>query len=633
MAQGRDDRGRFKAADMAEEAAKAGKSVDSMASAAARASVSVDALAKAMQKLRVAKENAAAMEAAREAMGMMTNAAKAAAREQEKFNKQQEKLAKKNADAAEKVNTFESILAGLGGAFALITVAVGAYAGALWEITKAAYEVIDQREDWITLFDAIGKGPNAGQRTLDTIDALAKELPFATAKIADWAKSLTAAGVKAEELQDAVKAVAAATALMGEQGGAAAEKMIKQLAEGGEAASKMLKAIQAGGPKAAKLLAEMGLKTEDLAAAMGMSVDQFNKANISADQMRKAIEKALQAKGAGALENMMADMPVILMKVREGFMSLFEKLGGPMGKLMKQVQLFFKEFYKGSGTMKFLQGAVTKVLTVVFDIMAKLIKIGREVFKASLPDIKKMVNGLMPVIAMIKEVFKDANTLKGLKAVFSFIASAVLLFVRGLVELVKWILMGVAAGAAFIGWIGNLGSSISGAAGAVSDFVSNAIATLMGLPEAAMQMGSDLISGLIGRITSGAGEFAAAMANMASNGLAAFKSILGIASPSKVMAKMGGHVAEGTSQGIDKGAGKVQDSAAELGAGVAGGAAKGMSGGAAGGKAGAGITIHGGVQLIVGNAGQSAGQWAEEAFAAFMERLAGSQGLPAGATT
>ena len=40
-------------------------------------------------------------------------------------------------------------------------------------------------------------------------------------------------------------------------------------------------------------------------------------------------------------------------------------------------------------------------------------------------------------IGMLKAVFKDASTLKGLKAVFSFIASAVLLFVRGLVETEK----------------------------------------------------------------------------------------------------------------------------------------------------------------------------------------------------
>lgn len=576
---------------------------------AKRLGVDVMAVLKQMDKLAQKKINADSLNAAKDALGQMKPP--------------------QDLGALEKL---ESLGPAIGGAFALITTALTAYAAALWEVTKAAYEVIDQREDWVTLFDAIGKGPNAGQKTLDTIDALAKQLPFATAKVAEWAKSLTAAGVNASELEDAVKAVASATALMGEQGGAAAEKMIKQLAEGGEAAAKMMKQIQAGGPKSAKLLAEMGLKVEDIASALNMTPEAFGKASLSADQMRKAIEKALQAKGAGALENMMADMPVILMKVREGFMSLFEKLGGPMGRLMKEVQALFKEFYKGSSTMKFAQGAVTKVLTVVFDIMAKLIRIGREVFKAALPDIKKMVNGLMPAVAQLKAVFKDANTLKGLKAVFSFVASAVLFLVSGIATLAKWMITSIAAGMAFIGWLGNLGSSLSGAISGVWSFVSGIIDAIMSLPGAAMEAAGNFVQGLVDGITAGAGAVIAAVTGLASGALSAFKSILGIASPSKVMAKMGGFVAEGTSQGIDKGAGKVQDSAAELGAGVAGGATKGMAAGAGGASGKSGITINGGVHLTVGSGGQSAGQWAEEAFAAFMERLAGSQGLPAGAT-
>ncbi len=73
------------------------------------------------------------------------------------------------------------------------------------------------------------------------------------------------------------------------------------------------------------------------------------------------------------------------------------------------------------------------------------------------------------------------------------------------------------------------------------------------------------------------------------------KGILGIASPSKVMAELGGHTAEGFAQGVDGGSDRSQGA---LNAAVAPPAA-GPSGGGGGG--GGGVTINvGGLSLTVG---------------------------------
>ena len=531
-------------------------------------------------------------------------------------------------------------------AIALQVATAGALAltAALVGLTVAAYNVTDQRGDWITLFDALGKGPGAGEAILAQVDALAKELPFATSKIADWAKSMLAAGVKAEDLEASVKAVASATALMGEAGGAAAEKMIKQLAEGGAAATKMIKSIQEGGPKSARLLAEMGLHIEDVATAMGMTVDQFQKAKIGGEEMRKAVEKALQQKGAGALANMLMDMPVILMKVKEGFLSVFEKLGKPMDAAMGAVQKLFSHFYKGSSTIKVLQGVVTTVFTFLLTYATKAInaiaggagKIGgalQAIWKFFAPVADILVGGvkavvavfaflygvMKPIIGLLVKIYSNATVLSGIQAIFKFIAGAIVVVVVVLAVLAS-------AFAAAIGVIGGFVGAVYGAAagiiGAISDAVLGAVSMIAELVGAFSGAGGSITDGLVSGIDPGA--FVAKMADMAAGGLAAFKAKLGIASPSKVMEQMGGFVAQGTEQGIDKGSRGVEASGSELGASVVGGAAKGASGGKAGGAKGS-LTVNVAPGALVINA--SGATVTDEGFALALERFAASIGL------
>lgn len=57
-----------------------------------------------------------------------------------------------------------------------------------------------------------------------------------------------------------------------------------------------------------------------------------------------------------------------------------------------------------------------------------------------------------------------------------------------------------------------------------------------------------------------------AIKGLASGALGAFKSILGIASPSRVMLQMGGYTAEGFAGGMDAGAAVVESSASTLAA-------------------------------------------------------------------
>lgn len=77
--------------------------------------------------------------------------------------------------------------------------------------------------------------------------------------------------------------------------------------------------------------------------------------------------------------------------------------------------------------------------------------------------------------------------------------------------------------------------------------------TLKSLPAKMLQVGRDIVNGLINGIKQGASGVATAIGSMASSAVAKAKSVLDIRSPSRVMKKVGEQTAEGMAVGIKKG--------------------------------------------------------------------------------
>lgn len=88
--------------------------------------------------------------------------------------------------------------------------------------------------------------------------------------------------------------------------------------------------------------------------------------------------------------------------------------------------------------------------------------------------------------------------------------------------------------------------------------------TLKALPAKMMQVGREIVSGLINGIKSGASGVASAIGSMASGAVAKAKSVLDIRSPSRVMKKVGEQTAEGMANGIKKGAKVVKTEAQRM---------------------------------------------------------------------
>lgn len=437
--------------------------------------------------------------------------------------------------------------------------ALAAVAGAavvtLYKMAEAAISVFAQRNQLLATFSALGNGAAGGKATLAIVDKLSAQLPFANEKIAQWATGLQKVGLQGRALEQAIKGVAAAQALMGDSGAAAAEALFSSLAKGGAEAAGLIAKIKMGAPEARAQLAEMGLRVEDIAGALGMSVAQFRNARLSAKQMAEAIEKALARKAAGPLADLFLTFPTLITKVKEGFLSLFTKLGPAIRPFMVAVKGLFGEFFKGGGIINALRPIVTAVLTTLFawatrgvnairDIVTwfqKSSKVGqmfggvvavlRGVWSAVATVFGIVMKAAQPLVFFIQRLLSNANAMRGIRLVLTALAAAF-----GVVVVIV---------AAFVGFMVGLIAVAGGVAAMLADLAAEVIG-----------FGSAIVEGLIGGIDVGA--FVERMASMARAGLAAFKAALGIASPSKVMAQMGGYTVAGFEQGVDANAGDAQ---------------------------------------------------------------------------
>lgn len=89
--------------------------------------------------------------------------------------------------------------------------------------------------------------------------------------------------------------------------------------------------------------------------------------------------------------------------------------------------------------------------------------------------------------------------------------------------------------------------------GAIINIKNTIVNTLRELPGRMLQVGRDIVNGLINGIKQGASGVATAIGSMASSAVAKAKSVLDIRSPSRVMKKVGEQTAEGMALGIKKG--------------------------------------------------------------------------------
>ena len=119
------------------------------------------------------------------------------------------------------------------------------------------------------------------------------------------------------------------------------------------------------------------------------------------------------------------------------------------------------------------------------------------------------------------------------------------------------------------------------------DRITAAIAGLLGVDiSPATSLGTGIVDGMIGGILSGAAGVVSAIQTVAGDAITAAKSTLGIASPSKVFAEIGGYTSLGFAKGANDNASAASDATASMASDATGSATGAAAGGSGGGASG-----------------------------------------------
>ena len=512
---------------------------------------------------------------------------------------------------------------------------LGAYAEALGTLAKMAISATQEKDQLRSVFDVLNEGN--GQQLLDDLEDLAATLPFTSDRLGAWAKGLLAANVKGKALETGIKAIAAATAIMGESGGAATETLIKRL-----------KGIEESGGKVKldnkfiKQLQAAGINLGDLAKQLGVTPEKLKTMTLSAKQLGDAMQQALIAKGAGPLAKLGNTWSVISAKVQEGFEDAFEDLGDLVGPFMAELQSLASEFFAGGIASKDWSSAVRAALTGAFEVATKFVNFVHKGFLEAQIAILQVRIAIKPLTSALDDLgagglavdvvlYVLKGTLITLAVELGLVALAV-----GLIAS-PFIIAGTAiaflagklstAGTAFEGFGTKVKDSAAGVMSAVSGFVTSAATSLIMLPIEAAKAGLNFVLGLVQAITTGQGPVADAVKALALSAVNAITGALGIKSPSRVMMRMGAYTAEGLAMGITGGAAGVEAAATDTAGAAVGGAAAGATGGRrGGGKGGIVINVEDGAIRIEG-AGGDVRALTREALAQVLEEAALQAGL------
>ncbi|HQY59799.1 MAG TPA: hypothetical protein PK141_00255 [Polyangiaceae bacterium] len=323
-------------------------------------------------------------------------------------------------------------------------------------------------------------------------------------------------------------------------------------------------------------LAKSGLKGDALSAALETAAVKAAKLKFGPDFAKQMLSADYQS------QKLKADVGKIFGGLKiEGFLTALQKgaaLFDENSAAAKAIKVVFESMFQP--LVDGMAGAVPKLIAgfLQFEIWAL----------RSLIAIQKY----QPVFTVVGAVV--GAVLKSIGQSFGFIYDGVVGTIDGIQAL------GALGSAAL--------SGLSAAALSVRQF-------LLGLSLA--DIGMAMVKGLADGITGGGASVLAAVTGVASGAVDAAKKALGIASPSKVFAEIGGHTADGMSEGVDDGADAVhasREAMVEPPATPAAPPAPAPSGATGGG--GATITIG---QVVFQVSGDEAG--GKKAFAEFMSLL------------
>ena len=458
-------------------------------------------------------------------------------------------------------------LAAIGVAAAATAAAVAGLAVGLGALVfggaKLAIEAAEAKADTLDMLEAMLGSQEAAAGAYTDIIAITKTVAVSQAAAQTLAQELTAAGVtNRATLVESVKAIAQTESVL-KGSGAKIQGIVEKAAQTGKFEINAKK-LTGTGVQLPVLYAELAKRT-------GKGVKeveaQLKAGKIGAEVGVSALNAVLDQKFGAVAAKQAMDIGAQFQRFKDNITRLFEDVNTtPFLEALDKILSLFDAATPAGAAMK---EVVTSAFNGIFAAAARVAPYVTTFFKGLVIIALQVAIAFKPLIRQLGLAFGgDARSgpLK-LAEIMSLVGVGVGKLVGWFVKIATYSYVWDTIGAAITTMkyaIYAVGAALAvlavGAAAVLAPFyaVIAAIVTIVAwLPKmgtAAWEAGKALVGGLVNGIKNAAGWLYDTVKNLALGALNKFKSFFGIQSPSKVMAKMGGHLTAGLSQGIHRGA-------------------------------------------------------------------------------
>lgn len=433
--------------------------------------------------------------------------------------------------------------------------------GILKEVTGAAIgaaqfaaEAADFKGDTLDALEQMTGSAEAAQATWENINKIGNKLGISRASLVESTNKLVLAGVEDQgELTSALETIAN----IGSVKGLSPEKfesiIQKSMSSGKFEVS--TKALQGTGAKLTDVYEELGQR-------MGIGSKQveemIKKGQIKAGAGLDALKSVINKKLGGIAGKQALDLENQFTRMKDNLAKLFEDVNtGPFLEALSDMLSIFDQSTESGKTLKFLAETIFQGL---FDTSKVVLPYVKDGFLRIENAVLRVYIAAQPVIKQLNDMFKNTDS-ADIKMMLQSVADLIEFVGMVVVKSVEyWILFQTTV----FGAISSVGTAI----GTFVAHVVNGFNIVKGIAEAFIvdftSIGSRMIDGLVQGILGGATKAADAVKGVAQGAVNAVVGVLGIHSPSKVFAELGGHTAAGFAEGVDSGAPAAQSAMGDM---------------------------------------------------------------------
>ena len=432
-------------------------------------------------------------------------------------------------------------------------------AAATVALTRFALVSADAARSQRLFLEAATGGRVAADALTTTLDNVAGRVAMAHGQLEELALSLARSGLEGRALDAALSAVATTSTVMGQAAGSALQSIAER--------ARQTRRFVLG----AFDLQGTGLKLADVTTALakrfnvsfGAAQAALQNGTVRIEDGLEALDAAVQAKFGKIARAQLLAFSFQMQKAHENVSRLFA--GVNIEPFLEALHDVLSVLEQSTITGRALRAMAETALNPLLAELAKLGPIAKAFFQGM------VIGALFIIVAVLRlrQVFADAfggirTHIDWVKvAMYAGIAVVVALTGAAIALAAAFVIVAAALLIASIPFL-LLVALIVGAVVGIGYLIAilsvgfaKVVGFLRGLDFAAI--GQQLIAGLIDGITSGVGLVIDAVKGLGQSAMAALKSTLGIASPSKVFAEFGGYTAEGFAQGVEGGSGRVDD--------------------------------------------------------------------------